>query len=58
MRVKVLNTFSDNKNKHLYLIGQEIDITKEEFEKYNSTLQGLLVEEVKEEKKPAKKKEK
>lgn len=55
MKVKVLRNFRDKHTKTLYEAGQEIEFTKERVEEINSTLHGVFVKEIEEEK-PAKKK--
>ncbi|CAI3193117.1 hypothetical protein [Clostridium neonatale] len=51
MRVKVLQNFNDGKKNCLCITGQIIEVTKKRYEEINSTSNGPLVEEIKEEKK-------
>lgn len=57
MRAKVLKQFIDKNNRGLvYKIGTEIEVTKKRFDEINATQHGVLIEEIKEEKKETKKK--
>lgn len=58
MRVKVKKSFIDKNTKTLHKINTEIEITKGRYEEINSTAHGVLVEEIKEAKKPTNNKKK
>lgn len=51
MKAKAIVKFRDLKEKKLRQIGEEFEVSKERFKEINSTKYGVLVEEVKEEKK-------
>ena len=55
MKVKVMKKFKDKHTNLLHEIDEISEITKERFEEINSTSLGIFVEEIKEEKKTAKK---
>ena len=56
MRVKVKKSFIDKNTKTLHKANAEIEITKGRYKEINSTAHGILVEEIKEAKKPTTKK--
>ena len=51
MKVKTIVKFKDLKEKKLREAGEEFEVSKERYKEINSTKFGVLVEEVKEEKK-------
>ena len=55
MKAKVLNRFIDKNTNDLQEIGTEIEVTQKRFEEINSTVHGILLEEVKTKKKTTKK---
>lgn len=50
MKVKILKTFNDLKDKKIRHKGEVFEVTKKRFEEINSTKHGILVEEIKEKK--------
>lgn len=51
MKVKVLAVFNDSKGKKIRQAGEEFETSKERFKEINSTKHGVMIEEIKEEKK-------
>jgi len=54
MKVKVTKPFRDKYTKIVYPKGQEIEISNERYDEINSTAHGVLVEEIKTQKKSKK----
>lgn len=54
MKVKVIKPFSDKYTKVIYQKGQEIEVSDERYDEINSTAHGVLVEEIKTQKKSKK----